>query len=332
MKRSLILTLLVTAVISAASAQKPKHPGIVSYEQARYDDAIRSLSSATKSAEHKADADIWNALGLAYMASGAEKKAIKAFEKSVDLAPQTSSYHANLAYAYTQNRKPDRALKSADKAISLDAKNPHAYHVRGVLYFYRRQLDLAERDADAFMQLDGRNPQAYLLKSEILVARLDGAGPELGSDQQVKIFAQAAKILRAGVENTKGHPKHDELVNELDSVVTFQNYFERRRFQPRQVPEPAIPDPTVTPVKITYQPKAMYTDEARSRLVMGAVRVAILLGASGKVEGVLFLSRLGFGLDQQVLKAARAIKFEPRMKDGKPVSVVVVREYTFSIY
>jgi outer membrane biosynthesis protein TonB len=56
------------------------------------------------------------------------------------------------------------------------------------------------------------------------------------------------------------------------------------------------------------------------------------LGASGKVEHILFLSRLGYGLDEEVMKAVNDIKFEPKLKDGKPVSTVIVREYTFAIY
>lgn len=41
---------------------------------------------------------------------------------------------------------------------------------------------------------------------------------------------------------------------------------------------------------------------------------------------------LGYGLDELAFKAARRIVFQPKMKDGKPVSTVVTLEYGFSIY
>jgi protein TonB len=60
--------------------------------------------------------------------------------------------------------------------------------------------------------------------------------------------------------------------------------------------------------------------------------LAILLGASGRVERILVLKRLGYGLDEQAVKAAQQIKFEPKKKDGVPVSTVVIFDYGFNIY
>jgi outer membrane biosynthesis protein TonB len=41
---------------------------------------------------------------------------------------------------------------------------------------------------------------------------------------------------------------------------------------------------------------------------------------------------LSHGLNEEAVRAARAIKFNPATKDGKPVSVVKQIEYSFSIY
>jgi len=87
-----------------------------------------------------------------------------------------------------------------------------------------------------------------------------------------------------------------------------------------------------TPLRITFQPKATYTDEARSNNVQGAVRLKITLLASGQVGSIVPVSRLPNGLTEKAIAAARMIRFEPKTVNGVPVSVTVTREYTFTIY
>lgn len=86
------------------------------------------------------------------------------------------------------------------------------------------------------------------------------------------------------------------------------------------------------PYRVTFQPKARYTDEARQENVQGAVRLKITLLANGDVGRIVPVTELPHGLTEMAIAAARQIKFEPKMVNGKPVSVVVTREYTFTIY
>ncbi|MEP6705764.1 MAG: TonB family protein [Acidobacteriota bacterium] len=99
----------------------------------------------------------------------------------------------------------------------------------------------------------------------------------------------------------------------------------------RSVPPPVVAKVT-TPYKITFQPKATYTDTARSNNVQGAVRLKITLLASGQVGSIVPVTRLPDGLTEKAIAAAKQIRFEPKMVNGQPVSVVVTREYTFTIY
>jgi TonB family protein len=62
------------------------------------------------------------------------------------------------------------------------------------------------------------------------------------------------------------------------------------------------------------------------------VRLLVGFSADGTVRHILIVKPLGFGLNEQAVRAARGIKFEPATKDGKPVSVVKQVEYSFSIY
>lgn len=96
-------------------------------------------------------------------------------------------------------------------------------------------------------------------------------------------------------------------------------------------PPPAAVAKT-TNYRITFQPKATYTDEARSNNIQGAVRLKITLLASGQVGSIVPVTRLPHGLTEKAIAAARQIRFEPKTVNGVPVPVVITREYTFTIY
>ena len=88
----------------------------------------------------------------------------------------------------------------------------------------------------------------------------------------------------------------------------------------------------MVPLKILSKPKPGYTDSARTKGKQGTVVLAVLFGANGRIEGTLLLNRLGYGLDEQAMSAARRIKFEPKTVGGKPVPVVRMVEYSFAVY
>ncbi len=80
------------------------------------------------------------------------------------------------------------------------------------------------------------------------------------------------------------------------------------------------------------KPRASYTDRARSAGVSGIIRLAVGFSADGKVKNILIIKPLGYGLDEQAVSAARQIKFQPAQREGKPIAVVKIVEYSFTIY
>ncbi len=68
---------------------------------------------------------------------------------------------------------------------------------------------------------------------------------------------------------------------------------------------------------------------AKRQKFQGVVQLRVTFLASGEVGEVRVISGLSDELNRRAVESARKIKFEPRMKDGKPVSVSKVVEYTF---
>jgi TonB family protein len=82
---------------------------------------------------------------------------------------------------------------------------------------------------------------------------------------------------------------------------------------------------------ILYREKAQYTQEAKDNQVEGTVVLSVVFGADGQIGDVKVIRGLPHGLTQKAIEAASKIRFEPAMKDGKPVSVRGMLEYSFRL-
>jgi TonB family protein len=74
-----------------------------------------------------------------------------------------------------------------------------------------------------------------------------------------------------------------------------------------------------TPVEITFKPKADYTDEGRKEKINGEVLLEVLFKSDGQARVIRVLQGLGYGLDEQAVKAAEQIKFKPASHEGQPI-------------
>jgi TonB family protein len=84
--------------------------------------------------------------------------------------------------------------------------------------------------------------------------------------------------------------------------------------------------------KITYREKAKYTDEARYNVTHGTVALSVIFGIDGTISGVKVVRGLPYGLIESAIDAAGKVRFEPAIKDGQPVNVRGILEYTFQMY
>jgi TonB family protein len=99
-------------------------------------------------------------------------------------------------------------------------------------------------------------------------------------------------------------------------------------------PEPravAANNPPTTAVEILFKPKPDYTDEGRKLKIDGEVRLQVLFGANGSVHVMKVLEGLGYGLDEEAVKAAEKIKFKPALHEGQPVDSTAVVHIIFAL-
>ena len=300
------------------------------YRQGSYEQAIRALEGLSRIKGVKDEETILNYLGLAYLEKNELKKARKALEKAVSLAPQNAVLRTNLAFVLLRSNKPKEARREADQAIALDAKLFMSYFVRGTSFLWTGDFDDAIADADRTIALNTAFAPAYMLKADTFVARFGGRVAD-GSNrkEQAELLARAVETLEACRKKCTNDADVRAQSEKLESFKVFYAYFSREKTDAAAASQAA--DPNVVPIKIESKPRANYTDAARNAMVSGKIVLAVMFAASGKVTDVIVVQPLGYGLDQEAVKAARGIKFSPLMRDGKAVSVVKTVEYSFSI-
>jgi len=81
-----------------------------------------------------------------------------------------------------------------------------------------------------------------------------------------------------------------------------------------------------------FTPDPEYSEEARKAKYQGTCVLWLIVGPDGRPKDIRVARTLGLGLDEKAIEAVKNWKFEPAMKDGKPVSVQINVEVSFRLY
>jgi TonB family protein len=87
-----------------------------------------------------------------------------------------------------------------------------------------------------------------------------------------------------------------------------------------------------SPLRIVYKQIAKYTAGARSNGVQGTVTLRVTFCASGSIGSITTIKGLPFGLTEQAIEAARKMRFEPELIDGRARTTTRPVTFTFYIY
>ena len=130
-------------------------------------------------------------------------------------------------------------------------------------------------------------------------------------------------------------------VNPLDVIETITVYEPdpeelRPAAQPSEAvtPLPSRPEPRMAEVprpniRALYLP--MYTAKAREKKVEGKVVLIALFAQDGKLKDLAVEQKLGYGLDESALDAAKRLTFDPAKLDNQPIDVRAHITYYFTL-
>lgn len=83
---------------------------------------------------------------------------------------------------------------------------------------------------------------------------------------------------------------------------------------------------------ILSKERAKYTELARETKIQGTVLLSVIFGADGRIHDIRTVHGLPNGLTESAIEAAQRIRFNPAVRDGKPVNVRTTLEYNFTLY
>jgi TonB family protein len=79
-------------------------------------------------------------------------------------------------------------------------------------------------------------------------------------------------------------------------------------------------------------PDPDYTEEARRAKKQGTCVLWLIVDSTGRPRDIKVQRGLGFGLDAKAVEAVQRWRFQPALKDGRPVDVQISVEVEFHLY
>lgn len=325
-----LLLITIITFTNLFAQQNERDRGIELYKKGNTVEAIQILEILSKNKEGKNDGEVWNYLGLAYLNENKNKDARNSFEKAIKLNPQSSAFHSNLAYAFLLERKVNKAQNVIKKALEINPQNANAYFIRGTADLWEGKFESAVADAEKSISVNPQFTSSYILKSDGLLHQFGDLWQktDLKPIGNIELLSQAVEILNLCLETC---PKDESLkiVSERkETVKAFYDYFKKQGSN-AQTSTANLNNSTF---KILTKPRALYTDSARQAGVQGTITLAVVFTSDAKISHVIVLKGLGNGLNENALRAARNITFAPETENGKPISVVKMLQFSFSIY
>lgn len=87
----------------------------------------------------------------------------------------------------------------------------------------------------------------------------------------------------------------------------------------------------VSAPRAIYSPDPPYSTEARQAKLQGTCTLQLVVGPDGRPRHIAVTRKLGLGLDEKAVETVSTWRFDPALKDGKPVPVHVNVEVRFRL-
>jgi len=312
------LVLLGVSCVSAW-AQQSKPAGSSEYEKAvelyQNGDETGAIQILEKLVRAEVDhADAWNLLGRAYYQLGMLWRAGDAFERLLRLRPDSPDAQAKLAYALILGGQSERAVANAERAIELGDKSAEPLYALAEANYRAGNFARAVEQADKVLKVNSGFALALITRSMALYS--------LGR------HAESATCLEDFLRLRPDDPDADVWREQL------------RKLRPPK-PSEATPETSTeifkgkdvtTKARVLEKSEPTYTESARQAGVTGTLILRAVFSGAGEVTNIWVTRPLSHGLNAKAVRAAKAIRFVPATKDGKPVSMWIELQYNFNLY
>jgi TonB family protein len=242
----------------------------------------------------------------------------------------------------SRRTKKESAKEKDKKAISVSpAKTPTPAPATAAQNSTQANAQNGTQIApDAATAADSANAVSYKdpsdanqLKAEIAAAPAAERPIDPGSVTATFSPAHAADVLKDALARVFAWGIDDRLIASMPAY--WQLYYQALAANAVYRPaDPAVLCQNAVDKKArlvsTFQPES--NEYARANAVSGMALYHTVIGPDGKPEEIAVGRPIGFGLDENAVEAIHKASFEPAIKDGKPVPVMLDLVVEFHIY
>jgi len=189
-----------------------------------------------------------------------------------------------------------------------------------------------KKDADAA----SAKPGASAVKSDTNAQSEEAAAPAptLSGEQTTTTDpAHSAHLMRAALDNVFAANLDDRMIATLPSFwkLYYQAVAAQSDYKPADasIYRQTAVDQKAKLVSALEPPSNEFAQNAG---VVGMALYHTVIGADGKPQEIVVARPIGFGLDENAADSIRKAQFEPALKDGKPVPVMLDVVVQFRIY
>jgi TonB family protein len=160
------------------------------------------------------------------------------------------------------------------------------------------------------------------------------ATPEADAKSEISITpSHTARVLKEALDQIFAQGLDERMMADMPDFwkLYYQAVAEKADYRPK---DPSILRQNTVDRKArlltSFEPDS--NEFAQAAGVAGMSQYHAVIGPDGKVGEVAVSRPIGFGLDESAVAAIRKAKFEPAIKDGKPVAVLLDLDVPFRIF
>ncbi|PJZ78032.1 tetratricopeptide repeat protein [Leptospira neocaledonica] len=177
----------------------------------RTGDSEKAIKTYQKALELGKTTELYYNLGVELYRLGSLDAAVKALKSSLELNKKYLNSHLLLAYCYKQLDRPDKSELYLKNAIKLDPKNKTAYAALATIYFDTEKWEQALAAANVAIQINPNDPRMEILMTEIHV-KLGNYKQSFETLKKVTTTAQGFVQFNDSIKAAKQKPKPEEKV------------------------------------------------------------------------------------------------------------------------
>ncbi len=236
------------------------------------------------------------------------KDAEKLLKKALSLKQDSPLANLLLGLVYRNNGKLDEALRQIQEAIKLQPDFPDAHYLLALVYIDKNQLKEAAEEIKLALDQGAQFANIYTMKANL----------EVRNRKLAEALKSYEKALQLSQPSDEGYQKLKDQIEALKNYVEFESIRKKDTA-------------TYTRPILKNRPQPLYSSLAREKKVQGSIHAAICVSEQGKPDSVLIFKGLGYGLDEEAIKAARKMQFSPSTRNGEPVKFWLIIYIEFNI-